>query len=321
MTIQPRIFSRDDARNALPTRTLGAHKWSVGSVMIVAGSPGYVGAPSLASMAAARSGAGIVHLVCNRSLTGSIAILAPETVFIPLPDGDAGLSRRLFESIGERAARCDAFLIGPGLGDDDYARNLVSALLGLGGTASRSFGFGLTVSASTGYEAASLLTYGKSVVVDADGLNALANIESWWEQIAANSLVLTPHIGELSRLIGLSTDEIAADPGAAATNAAARFRQTVVLKGSPSVVASGTELWEAEDAPVSLATAGTGDVLSGSIVAFLAQGIAPVLAANLALAVGSAAARVLEADFGSLGLVASDLPIAIAREMARLAQP
>src|SRR5262245_31760773 len=118
MTTQPRIFNRDDARRALPQRTVGAHKWSVGSVMIVAGSP------ALATMAAARSGAGIVHLVCNRGLVGTIASLAPETVFLPLPDGDTGLSRRLFDTIGDRAGRSQAFLIGPGLGDDEYAQNL-----------------------------------------------------------------------------------------------------------------------------------------------------------------------------------------------------
>src|SRR3954453_21670350 len=122
MTAQSRIFTRDDARLTLPQRTVGAHKWSVGSVMIVAGSPGYVGAPALASMAAARSGAGIVHLVCSRSLMATIATMAPETIFIPLPDGKVGLSRRLFDSFEERGPRCDAFLIGPGLGHDDYAR-------------------------------------------------------------------------------------------------------------------------------------------------------------------------------------------------------
>jgi NAD(P)H-hydrate repair Nnr-like enzyme with NAD(P)H-hydrate dehydratase domain len=290
--------------------------------MIVAGSPGYVGAPALATMAAARSGAGIVHLVCNRGLVGTIAGLAPETVFLPLPDGDAGLSRRLFDTIGDRADRSRAFLIGPGLGDDDYARNLVAALLGLGSPATRSVGFSAAANANTsGSETVSLLTYGKSIVVDADGLNALSNIDEWWTLVPTSRLILTPHVGELSRLLAVPADEISANPRNAVQDAAKRFNQCVVLKGAPTLVASGDELWEAEDAPVSLATAGTGDVLAGMIVSFIAQGVEPVPAANLALAVGSAAARALEPDLGFAGLVAGDLPVAIAREIATLSHP
>ncbi len=321
MTANARIFTRDDARRSLPTRTPDAHKWSVGAVMIIAGSPGYIGAPALASMAAARSGAGIVHLVSNRGLFAPVAQLAPETVFLALPDGETGLARRLFDLIGERAARCNAFLIGPGLGDDDYARALVAAALGLSTNSTRRVGFGANANDEDSSGTSNLLTYGKPIVVDADGLNALSSIDSWWERVPAGSLLLTPHVGELARLTGLSAEEINADHAAAARSAAKKFGQTILLKGAPTLVASGEELWEAEDAPVSLATAGTGDVLAGSIVAFLAQRSAPATAANLAIAVGSAAARTVEADLGALGLIASDLPMAIARELARLGQP
>jgi NAD(P)H-hydrate repair Nnr-like enzyme with NAD(P)H-hydrate dehydratase domain len=315
----PTIFTRQAAKSILPKRKAGTHKWEVGGVMIVAGSPGYVGAPALTAMGAARSGAGIVHLVVNRGMVATLAALTPETIFLPLPEGEPGDGTRIFDAIGERAGRCNGFLVGPGLGDDDYSRDLVRVMLGLGRSAGRSFGFGSTASASIGLDQGrSLVAFDKPIVVDADGLNALSAIENWWEKIPAGLLVLTPHVGELARLTGESAEEIAQDHTAAAHRAASRFSQTVVLKGAPTVVATPAESWTAASAPTSLATAGTGDVLAGSIAAFLAQGLTPIEAANLAVFAGTAAAETLSVEFGSLGLVASDLPKAIARELAKL---
>ena len=316
-----RTFTEVDARTALPIRSAGSHKWSVGAAMIFAGSPGYLGAPALAANAAARSGAGIVHLAVNRNLVNSLAILSPETVFIPLRDGDVGQGSQLFEAIGERADRCNSFLLGPGLGDDDYARDLVSMLLGLrGADPLRSLGFGASQQGNSDGERRSLVARGKPIVVDADGLNALSTRDSWWERVPAGRLVLTPHVGELARLTGQSTDEISANPTAAAMAAAKLFGQVVLLKGAPSLVTDGTDLWTAADAPLSLATAGTGDVLSGSLVALLCQGLDAVTAANLALYLGAKAARMIEAEYGVNGLVAGDLPVAIARAAAELAK-
>ncbi|HRA47301.1 MAG TPA: NAD(P)H-hydrate dehydratase [Thermomicrobiales bacterium] len=319
MTIPvPQVFSLNDIRPLIPRRSAGAHKWSVGSVMLIAGSPGYIGAPALAAMSASRSGAGIVDLVTASRIANTIAGLVPETVLISLPDGEIGNGKRLLSTIGERAGRAHAFLLGPGIGTDDYAADLVRVLLGLSqNPGNRSLGFGDTNAATANAaDERNLIDFVRPIVVDADALTLLSAVPEWWKMVPADRLVLTPHAGELSRLTGQQADDIAADPATAAHNAAVKFHQTIVLKGAPTTVATADSVWQASDAPTALATAGTGDVLSGSIAAFLAQGLAPVAATKAAVAVGIAATRFLEPEVGVLGLVASDLPRAIARILA-----
>jgi NAD(P)H-hydrate epimerase len=131
-------------------------------------------------------------------------------------------------------------------------------------------------------------------------------------------LVLTPHAGEMARLVDSEVETILADPVAVARDAARRWAQTVVLKGGRTVVASADGALVVSEAPPALATAGSGDVLSGSIGAFLAQGLRAPDAAALALFAGERAARQLMTRFGTLGVVASDLPAAIAEELATI---
>jgi NAD(P)H-hydrate repair Nnr-like enzyme with NAD(P)H-hydrate dehydratase domain len=318
--LDTRSFSPTDAARVLPRRVPGAHKWSVGGLMIIAGAPGYVGAAALCAMAAGRSGAGVINLAVHRSLVPSISPLVPEASFTLLPDGELTTSSsRLMDAIEEKAARCAAFVIGPGLGEDDYARNLVATFLGIGGgRASHPVGFGVSGAAPAPGVAKSLLQFGKPVVVDADGLNALSRLDEWWANLPEQQLLLTPHVGELSRLLDTDAGAILADPSAAVIEAARRFRQTILLKGHPSLVSDGSALYSAGDAPLSLATAGSGDVLAGSIGAFLAQGLSLLDAANLGLFIGARAARGIEAEMGTVGLVASDLPRAIAAELGSL---
>lgn len=316
-------FSAADAARIIPRRGASAHKWGVGGLLIVAGSPGYLGAAALSAMAAGRVGAGIVNLAVPRGLIGPIATLVPEVAFTAIPDGDLGSNgSRLIDSIKARAERCSAFLVGPGLGDDAYAEDVVRALLGLGKSNSRgSLGFGISsVDVSDGEDRPSLLSYERPIVVDADGLNILAGIDNWWSGIPKNRLVLTPHAGEMSRLLDASAEDVLSEPDAAAVEASRRFKQIVVLKGSPTHVASGSDVYPAAESPGSLATAGTGDVLAGAIAGLLAQGMEPLAASNLAIHAGIAAALALEADVGELGLVASDLPRAMAIELANIAR-
>lgn len=119
-------------------------------------------------------------------------------------------------------------------------------------------------------------------------------------------------------MTGKTTTEITSDPLSLTRAFAAEWGQTVVLKHGYTVASDGTKAVIAVDAPVSLATAGTGDVLAGTIGAFLAQGLSPLDAAALAIYTGCAAARSVEERTGILGLVASDLPLAIASELAKL---
>ncbi|MGB3330303.1 MAG: ADP/ATP-dependent (S)-NAD(P)H-hydrate dehydratase, partial [Thermomicrobiales bacterium] len=221
-----------------------------------------------------------------------------------------------------------AVLIGPGLGRDNAAGELLGVLFALGtpreAERRRNIGFASAVAAgaTATKETTSALFQREDlwVVVDADALNWLSEQGEWWLSLPAGRLVLTPHFGEFAKLTGKTTDEIIADPLGELEAAAKTWNQTVVLKYGYSAASDGTTTVVAEDAPLSLATAGSGDVLAGTIAALVAQGLSGLDAATIALHVGPAAARAAESRFGVLGTIATDLPDAIAEQMARLAQ-
>jgi NAD(P)H-hydrate epimerase len=212
-----------------------------------------------------------------------------------------------------------AIVVGPGLSNDEHAKALLSAIFGMREERSGSrLGFGIS-SAQPEIAADSRVLGGtKPAVVDADGLNWLAEQDKWWEWVEPGSLVLTPHVGEMARLLDTETDTILADPQVAAVEAADRWKQVVLLKGSRAIVTDGESVYTGPDTPPSLASAGTGDVLAGSIGAFLAQGLSLMDAAVLAVHVGLEATRRIETEFGTLGLIATDLPDALGRAVAAL---
>ena len=313
------LADRAFAKAALPRRDVGAHKWGVGGLMIIAGGPNYIGAAALTAMAAGRSGAGIVNLVVPRGMMGAIAGIVPEVGFVPLPDGDvSSLGRRLMDELTPKAEKSRAVVIGPGLGGDDYAVAVVKRVLGVTASNRTSrLGFG-AVDRETADDERSALDWGIPILVDADGLNILAEINDWWTKVPAKRLLLTPHTGEMGRMMGLESDAILADPVSVAERAAKRFNQVVCFKTGYTIVTDGERTLVAEDAPPSLATAGTGDVFAGMIGALLAQGVPAIEAAGLATYVGCRAARRMEEQVGTLGLIASDLPPAIATELGDL---
>jgi ADP-dependent NAD(P)H-hydrate dehydratase / NAD(P)H-hydrate epimerase len=315
---QPDSIAEAWAASVLPRRESGAHKWDVGGLVVVAGSPNFAGAAALCCAAAGRSGAGIVSAAMPRSIAHIVVGLVPEVTVLNLADGDSiSVARRSAEAIAERLGRSAAMVVGPGLGSDETTDALMAALFG----ASRSrsgIGFGRSTAADTNAEEGAIGQAGKPIVVDADALNWLAGQDSWWERAPRGQLVLTPHAGEMARLTGEDADQIAEHPMQSARNAAELWGQTVVLKGGQTMVASPVGQVVAVDTPPSLATAGSGDVLSGSIGAFLAQGLPPVDAAALAVFVGRRAAVRVSERYGTLGVVASDLPAAIAEELSAL---
>lgn len=313
-----RVIDEGMATAAVPRRSFGAHKWGVGGVVIVGGAPGFAGAVALCALAAGRAGAGIVNVAVPHGLAPGIAGAVPEAVAVLLPQGDStATGRRSVELIEAALEKSAAMVVGPGLGRDDAAESLLSALFGFGGSRG-TIGFGAGTSAAPTAGEGLIARVDKPVVVDADGLNWLATQPEWWGRVPPGRLVLTPHVGEMGRLLNASTDEVVADPLGTARAAAGRWRQTVVLKYGYTVASDGERCLVAEDAPLSLATAGTGDVLAGTIGAFLAQGVEPLAAAALAIRTGALAARRVERTMGTLGLVASDLPQAIAAELAAL---
>lgn len=290
-------------RPLLPARPPDSNKGTFGKVIVVGGSINYTGAPYMAAMGAARVGAGLVTLAVPQPLYPSLAARAAETTFVLLPSDMGALTPDALKVLGEALAGYKALLLGPGLGREKATVEFVRELLGLRAAGRR---------ADLGFLAREAVQEAQSfelpaTVVDADGLNALAETPQWWERTEAR-LVLTPHPGELARLRATTVEAIQADRVTAAREAAAAWGQTVVLKGAFTVVASAdgraTILPFANPA---LASAGTGDVLAGAIAGFLAQGLPPESAAVVGAYVHGLAGELVREAIGDAGALATDL--------------
>ncbi|MDX6620368.1 MAG: ADP-dependent NAD(P)H-hydrate dehydratase / NAD(P)H-hydrate epimerase [Gaiellales bacterium] len=261
-----------------PRRSSTGSKYDAGGVLVVGGSPGMSGAPALAALAAFRAGAGVVWVCVPESEHAAVAGHAPELMV------HAGLEPA---RVLERAARAGAVIVGPGLGRAEGARELVDALV-------------------RGVEA--------PLVLDADALFALAGrLETLSGRRGATAL--TPHAGELGRLLERPSDAIADARVAAVSEAAERSGAAVLLKGPDTLVAvPGEPLRIVETSVPQLATAGAGDVLAGTVAALCARGLPPALALAVGAVAHGSAARLAVTEVGSI--VASDLLLPLARLLA-----
>jgi NAD(P)H-hydrate epimerase len=301
------------ARSLLPRRPDDAHKGTFGKVMVIAGSAQYPGAASLATAGAARVGAGMVTLAASRSALGGPGRLPEVTLqFLPEADWNALGEETAAEAL-KHLAGYSALLVGPGLGREEPTRTFLEHLLGVEAHKHRGhigFRLGAAPEQPAEHERPEL----PPTVIDADGLNLLSQIEGWWERLPRGRCVLTPHPGEMKRL--LAAESLDADLVGLAEGAAKTWGQVVVLKGATTVVAGPQGRSAVNDGGnAALATAGTGDVLAGAIAGLLAQGLAPFDAAALGVYLHSAAGRLVREELGDMGAIASDLlprlPLAI----------
>jgi NAD(P)H-hydrate epimerase len=292
--IDTEIMTADWARGMLPDRPLVSNKGTFGRVMVVAGSQSYSGAAMLACLGALRAGAGLVTLATLPPVRAAVAAQLAEVTYLTLPEAGGSPSSEAAGVVAASLPGYDVLLIGPGLGLSDGTQGLVRDLL------------------------ASESLDGLPVVIDADALNTLARGHAWHETLGARA-VLTPHPGELARLAQSSVAEVQSRRLDVARECAASWRQTVVLKGSETVVANpeGGMLLSPFANPA-LATAGTGDVLAGAIAGLLAQGVPPFEAAGLGVYLHAAAAELYAADYGPSGLLASEVATGLARAAAAL---
>ena len=275
------MLTGEKVRELLPRRPADAHKGSFGRVVALAGSGQYVGAAYLACAAATRVGAGLVTLACSPVVRSIVASRAAEVTYIPLEE-TAGV-QEWREAIDEGVKEADALLVGCGLGRAESAWELAKDLL-----------------------LDSPLT-APPAVVDADGLNALASEDGWWKKLGREA-VLTPHPGEMSRLMGASTGEVQRDRIGTAREAARKWGKTVVLKGAHTVVARADgHAVVSPFANPALASAGTGDVLAGTIAGLLAQGLGAWEAAMAGVYLHGLAGEMGREEVGEAGLLASDL--------------
>ncbi len=297
------------ARALLPARPADAHKYTFGRALVVAGSLHYPGAASLATAAAARTGAGLVTLATGRSALGGPGRI-PEVTLLPLPEAEPGaLAEAAADDLRKELPKTQALLVGPGIGRAEPTKLFLAALLGIDAPNHRpgiGFRHALTADSAAHAERAAL----PPMVLDADGLTLLAELASAaagvWERLTPARCVLTPHAGEMARLLGVETLE--GDRVELAREAAARWGQIVLLKGPQTVIAAPDGRVRLHDgANPALATAGTGDVLAGAIVGLLAQGVDPFDAAALGCYLHGAAGRMVADELGDMGALASDL--------------
>jgi NAD(P)H-hydrate epimerase len=263
----------------LPKRPANAHKGTFGKTLIVSGSTLYTGAPILAATAAYRAGAGLVTLAIPQSIHAIMASKIDEATFRPLPEQSGVVSAAAAAEVRDLLETYDVALIGPGLTLE--AQSFIAAFLAL--------------KTST------------VLVLDADALNCLAQIDQWWTQVTSTA-ILTPHPGEMSRLTKLSLKAIEADRASMAIEYAKTWGHVVVLKGAFTVIAApdGRSILMPFANPA-LAMAGSGDVLAGTIAAMVSQGLKPFEAAVCGAYLHGVSGELARREIGSAGVLAGDL--------------
>lgn len=263
-------------RQCLPRRDPEGHKGNFGKVLCICGSVGYTGAPIFASRAAVRTGAGLVFLGVPQSVWPVAAVKSDEAMPFPLPEtADGKLSLLAEEPIRQRAAGCDAVLLGCGLGRDWQTDTLVQDLLNME----------------------------KPLVLDADGLNAVSeNTELLQKRPAVT--VLTPHEGEFLRLGG----DLSRGREAAAAEFSQKYGVYLILKGHRTLIADPEgRLAVNNTGNCGMAKGGSGDVLSGMLVSLLGLGLAPMDACCAAVWLHGRAGDLAAADKGERSMTPTDL--------------
>jgi hydroxyethylthiazole kinase-like uncharacterized protein yjeF len=270
-----------DVADSLKRRPTNAHKGSFGHVLVVAGSVGKGGAAVMTSLSALRVGAGLVTLALPSGLEGTLPDRPLEIMTLSLPQTACrSLGRAALDPLIKFAQDKTVAAIGPGLSTDPETAQVVHGLI------------------------AQLAI---PMVIDADGLNNLVGHLDLLSRARA-PIVLTPHPGEMARLIGATVPEVQADRLGVAADFVRRYPATLVLKGARTIIAgrSGAMTINSTGNP-GMATAGTGDVLTGMIAGLIAQGYEPEVAAGLGVYLHGLAGDLAAAEVGAVGLLAGDL--------------
>lgn len=272
----------------LAPRARDAHKGHFGKVLIIGGSVGMAGAPALAANAAFRCGAGLVRLAVGRSVWPMVAALAPCATSIPLAEDKMGkIGREATKSLLNAAGEHHAIALGPGLGQSGQLQEVIGRILA---------------------------EIKVSIVIDADGLNNLAALgpdslsPAGCPRYEGAQVVLTPHVGEMQRLWqAWRREDPPEDRSEWATELARTTGAVVVLKGAGSVVADGERVYVNTTGNPGMATGGSGDVLTGCILALLGQGMSAFEAAIRGVYIHGRAGDMAAERVGEISLMATDI--------------
>ena len=277
MTGQERLTIYREFASMLPPRTERSNKGTYGTLLLAAGSKGMGGAAVLSAMAAYRMGTGIVAVLSEESNRIILQSTVPEAIFksyqYPIV---------LDHTFAPLATKATALAAGPGIGTSETAGALMKKLLPM--------------------------LCEKPAVLDADALNLLAaGLFSLPSETKRADIIITPHPGEMARLTGLSASQILADPVPVAESYAAEHGIICVLKDHRSVITNGTETYLNPTGCDGMATAGSGDVLTGMIGALLAQGCEPMTAARLGVFLHGLAGELAQEQLGARSVMARDI--------------
>lgn len=291
--IRYNIITDEVIQRMIPHRKRNTNKGDYGKGNIIAGSTGLTGAAILSCKAALRSGMGLLKLYIPESLNIIITTAVPETVTVPLIEvrkGVIGINN--FNKVIEDSNKSDVLAIGPGCGLNAEVGELLKRII---------------------------FEVHKPLVIDADGLNALAKNVQWLEN-KKSDIIITPHPGEMSRLCGLTVEEINDNPIDAALNFSREWGVITVLKGSRTIIATPEgEVFININGNPGMATAGSGDVLTGVITSFIAQGFKPIDAAVFGVYIHGMAGDIMAESRGEHGLLAGDIVDGITRALKVLA--
>lgn len=276
------------AKGILIDRKEDSNKGSYGRVGIIAGSKGMVGAAYLSSKASLRTGSGLVYSIVPESISTILQVKSIENIIKSFGDLNSdGFTRNSILDILEYCKSMDAIAIGPGIGVDEDNVELVEQLLH---------------------------TIQAPIVLDADGINCVSNKKSILLN-RNNKLIITPHPGELSRLINISIEEIQNNREKYSMEVSKKYGVIVVLKGNKTIVCNNEEIYINTTGNPGMATAGSGDVLTGIIVSLLGQGIDSFTSAKLGVFIHGLAGDIARDEKGEYSLIASDIieniPLAI----------
>ena len=265
----------------LKPRAVDAHKGDFGKVCIIAGSMGMSGAAALAGRAALRSGAGLVRVATPKSVLPIAASIEPSFTTISLPEDNVGrISSKAINSILDAVSDNDVLAFGPGVGISGGLQSILMALLEKDGL---------------------------RLIIDADGLNNLAKIKDWPAKLKAE-VVLTPHPGEMKRLwTGVFREELPDNRQQQAAQLAQQTKTVVALKGAGTVVSDGQKVYVNKTGNPGMATAGSGDVLTGAITALAGQGLDNFGATVLGVYIHGLAGDIAAEKIGQVSLMATDI--------------
>lgn len=271
----------NDAISNFPKKGPEAHKGDFGHVLIIAGSSAGTGAAYLTSQAAARSGSGLVTLAVGRSIFPIMTVKLTEVMVRPFFETrDWSLSLLAEKDMINFSDKADVLAIGPGISQNKETQNLVRNLI------------------------AKVV---KPIVLDADGINAcVGHLDTLKD--AKSKLVLTPHEGEMARLLGIDVNDISQNRKDIALKFTSEYNAVLVLKGHKTVVAApGGDIYVNETGNAGMATGGSGDVLTGMIASFIGRGTEPFTAAVLGVYFHGLAGDIARKERGVLSLLATDI--------------